>query len=1190
MKTQTSLTDFQQDYFLLNKSRSVLLNDGSDGKAVRARVFVTQAYSKNGNKRAYRYESLSKSVEKNNERVSTGQVFGYTNHPPPLYDDKGNFRGYDYKKYPAAYRIDTTFFEGYELWSDVTFTNNEAGKKYAEKFKNQEDIYVSSRGALSQEYVQYSDYKLYDVMEFEAFDIVLEPAVDGSNGGKVAKFWSPLTDAQIEETKKPVKKEPEESESDSDNSNSQKPKSNNSFNGNNNSDKSTDPSMANNPQGSNNDKSTKILSQGNDNPDGMMNNSGVDVNSMTPDDILAIVYSWPSNWQQLFINMIVTWMQGAGDLSSDESGKTITPKSAANPGNANQNGQESQDPNESNENPFDQSSENPEMENQGMNQEGNEEKPDQKNGMAKPKKKVMYDSRRGLTPILAFEALKGKLTKVDTERIVVELTDQLKSQKKSEILSMADKKEEKKEEEKKDPAIPEAKDNPLLSAALNLLQDGKNIQNLNAILGNFSRSQTLEKTSGFVDLLISTNNKLPADFKPEDYDLSKQDILLLDGIDLSTLEEDYISKLSAKAKSYPNPSSAVKFFTDTVQLASVKKAEKKLEKKGFNFEDQKKEAEKKDPAFKGKTTLPDTDQVDVNEGRPYMAYFDKMEQAQDDWRRSNAPATLEVKEQYKKTNKVFADMMWEHRNKTEGSLLLDNFEYQTKEAPSVRPLTDSQIKQLLDSSNPLGSSQLRNQPMIVAELERQVFWQLMSLQFMRGIGPNSLDSQTPGSAKFGRVFRFSSLSYGAPDDGNEDFFVGPDDSIPEISMFVRQQEFFTRFRALAIRMIRETIITMASGPLNFNVIGEGIAQMSAALARQIDNNGWLEMQMAIDEHQRIRHDDADGALPSEDVEAVEWYWRTAGVLTVDGITYGNNVYAVARLRCGETTNDLGLPIPVLRPRRIMGLALDGSDTVATDNDIDMATLGGIVQIRGKLNATKNIVDRDDDNPGATFAVNFPKAHLVFLTTADSGADSAVRPTDVVYSHATNYVRYNLTPDNGIKPETHYNGLLYLATQTKARIWSERYVALNTLLGRGSVMGATVPIATEFYKLNSRTDANLAAGFAEQDTLGQFAKIMFMQTNGNLPDMDNRAMFFANKMSCYGVGEGVTMNGPIQAMKAPNGGGRVRLIPQWKYQLEMMDCFGTPLTIGEDDENGDPVVYNFPGISVIFDGDVAYTTS
>jgi hypothetical protein len=1120
--------DVSRDYFI---STAELL-DSQVGAPVRARIFVTEANSKNANMRAYTPESLDSSIKAAQERVRLGLMVGYTDHPSAVYDKDRNFVGYNYKEKPPAFRVDKIWMDGLKVWADVTFLDNEAGLYYSEKIRNGEPVYVSSRGALGRG-TRANGFTYYEVSEFEGFDIVKKPAVAN------AKVWTALTDAELKNVTESTGQEPDDQEEQDEN------------------------------------KNLYGLTQ-----------ESLDITDLTPDDVLAIVYSWPPEWQRMFIQLTVEWVQGVqgngalGQMakmgkSAENAVGQETEKPGEQPVDGNQEKTGSFGANKSDQAQSESDQNKPEQKNQ-QNASGNEsDQGDQGNQSDTPEKKkkpAFYDSFRGLTPEQAVFALSGKLTREDRQRVIKELTDKLNEKVNQETETEKSAMVDIKKEEPKTGDNVSTEATKLSPLAQELLANESRLAAFNSMLDSYVVSEDQKKVVAFVDTIVSSNNKLPNGFAKQ-YGVESE-IALLDGVDLSEVDEVAITELSKKSKERTDVKQALRFFTDGIQLLTAKGVKDKLEKKGFT-DAQKKLLQDGKTEFSGKTGV----EVVRNE-QPYMPFLDNLNKATDRWRAQHMPTAKAQMETYSKVNKDFADMMWEERMKRGERDLLDAADYQLTDAKNARPLTDSQVRQLFDSANPIGADMLRNQPLITTEIERQVFWMLQSLQHMRGIGPSSIEPSAPGSSKFGRIFRFSALTYGAPTDGDEDFYVGPSEAIPEISFFLRYQEFATRFRALAMRLQRETMITLASGPINFEALAEGIAQMSSAMARQIDNNGWLEMQTAIDEHGRVK-------ITGEAVAAAEWTWRTAGPLTVDGVKYGNSVYAVAKLLCGETTNALGDPIPLVRPRYRPGLALDGTDTATTDNDITISnTLGGVTQIRGKLDANADIVARNGVTGTPTYAPNYPYRHLVFANTGISGAAATVRPTGVNYSYATNFFRFDLTPPNGVQARDYYNSFLFKVTQEAARMWGTRYVFPNTMLGTATIMGGIVPIASEFYKLNSRAGATLNPGYAAGDWIGDFGNVNFMRTNGNLPDGDKRAMLFMKGMSAYGVGSPLQMSGPTQALIAPSGGGLVRLAPQWKYHLEMMDVFGTPLVIGPPDVNGDPTIYNFPGISCIFKGNVA----
>lgn len=703
-----------------------------------------------------------------------------------------------------------------------------------------------------------------------------------------------------------------------------------------------------------------------------------------------------------------------------------------------------------------------------------------------------------------------------------------------------------------------------------------------AITGFLQKGEALEekgKVAVFVDgLAKSTNPKVK---------IGEQEV------DLTSYSEARLKVIFDKAKNKSSQKDAETYILDMFEAADQEFAYAKLNKKGFPVQSKSSNSNARvapiSPlvdgmaelgSFKGKTATKTASGAEPGEApNTYLKTLEDLNDSCNNYRSRRGSKRAAIVEEFSKlkANKQFNDALMDERLHKFGweQRLIDAQNYQNEEAFEDEVYTKQDIIRFMDESPMLlEASKFKNQAFISTLWQRQVFQQLEALQYFRGFGSEATTTE------FGKVVRLPSITrpepYTGQPDPDEGFYVTFNQDVSEMDLATSWQNFGCRYRQRANRLAEETIITMASGPLKMNVIAETQTQMMDQWAIVIDTNAYMEMFMAADEFNCV-------SVPGEVVQAAEKTYNAGGAGTVDGVVYPASVVYVAKLRCGESTGALTTnPYPIVRPRSVPDESTTGDETITIQNDITITGgTGGI--LRGKMSSTGAVIPRAG-NATAAWAINFPKRH--FIATAGAGFNATTHPT-ITYAYSTNWTTYDMGVAVGTEPEKHYTGFFHQTNGINQGVWQDRKVIMDTVLGTGTTIGTFLPMSDIFDNQRMPESTVLRKGYAVSHAMCEHADLVYCKVNGDLPDGDGSALMFAKDTNCYAVTSPTEFTGPIQALKANTSTGDITLLPQRKYSVRMMDIFATPTT-RKKNSDGTYTVYNFGMKRIILKGAITYT--
>lgn len=1167
------MTDCHNDFLFLDKQSLIFTDLANKDKPIEAKVLVTRANSKNLNKRVYSKESLERIIKDNQEKVNLGLMIGYQEHPEEVYNKHRQLVGFNYNQNPPAFRVTKLWMDGDEAWANIQFLNNDIGRTYSKALLDGQDVFVSLRAGGS--CVGDPNNVLFcDVEAWDGFDIVTRPATQG------AKMWAAITDSEKPQldsyvatkraeamvaftdmagffkqndmwggakTDAPFPPKPEEKPE-------SKPEDKSGDNG---GGSSTSSSSGNGGSGQ---PAPNAGQAGGSSSNAGNNNAPVPPDQSqqgmqgSPDAVLAEIMSWPPEAISQICQILMS-MTGGG---MGAMGGAMGMNPMMNP-----------------------------MAMSGMGGMGG--------GMG-----------MGMMPMLAS------------------LSDTQKTELNSKLVQFLDSNAEKLKLGKYKSGVSPEKDNKSFDLLIKVIQNNsqslfdsiKNnttsvnkegtmttankklealtdseLNNLLALAGNTNLQAIIDKAKRFDDFIAENEaNKLKAENKKK-VEKFVDDVFTkpeFEGFKFELLDEKQIEIIQTTAKSKDTEEAAKQSIIDNLKVTSQVSAYKQLQAKGFNPEYMKNgkpsvraflshQAFTDATRFRGKTITG----VQAGEtGKGYQVTLDKLDQAITDYRMSNNPKHQEIVNEYKDVNKKFVDKIMAQSMEMydEEAALIAAQEYQDTLAFKDMYISRAKLTKMIDDTpNLISSTQMKNQAFISNVWKRQVFQQLQSLEHMRGYGAEVLVPE------FGKVIRIPSITRPDPFPGQPDpedgFYIEQNDTVSEFDFKTSFQFFNSRYRQRAVRYNEETIITLLSGPLDFDVVAEGKTQLMDEMAIVIDTNGYMEMVMAIDEHNAIALDAFETVQDAEDT------YQALGSVSMDGVTYAADVVYVAKLRCGETTGALTTkPWPIVRPRKKADLSTLGaqdSNIVINDITFDSPPVS-LVGRRGKIGVDNSIQPVNGNSP--LYAINWAKRH--FIAKAGAGFDGSTRPS-IKYTYATNWTTYLLTPNVGDDPREFYNGFLFQTNGIAQEISQAEKVRPDTVLGTDSTLGKFLPMANLFSQDQKIVDTALKAGYAKSNFLTEHAGLRYFKHNGIFPDGDGSCFMFAKGESTYTVTEPPSWSGPIQAMKLKTGTTDIVLIPAVKYTVKQMDMFATPRTL-RDNGDGTYTAINVASKRIIFSGNVHYT--
>lgn len=142
---------------------------------VRAKILVTQANEQNLNNREYSDYSLIMAVEKIQPYIRDGVIFGYEEHPEPVFNDRNVAVGFNAFQNPVLFKVVKMWYEYGKVYAIAEFLDNVKGNLYSEKIKRNETVSVSLR-ALG-ECITIDGVKKCDIDAIHGFDVVGNPAM-----------------------------------------------------------------------------------------------------------------------------------------------------------------------------------------------------------------------------------------------------------------------------------------------------------------------------------------------------------------------------------------------------------------------------------------------------------------------------------------------------------------------------------------------------------------------------------------------------------------------------------------------------------------------------------------------------------------------------------------------------------------------------------------------------------------------------------------------------------------------------------------------------------------------------------------------------------------------------------------------------------------------------------------------------
>jgi hypothetical protein len=221
------------------------------------------------------------------------------------------------------------------------------------------------------------------------------------------------------------------------------------------------------------------------------------------------------------------------------------------------------------------------------------------------------------------------------------------------------------------------------------------------------------------------------------------------------------------------------------------------------------------------------------------------------------------------------------------------------------------------------TSNLWNQPTISTVLFIQQFQDLVFLELVDGMGPDSF-VQRSFNGKIGSVLRVPVETYVPPADSlslpgyDNGLLVGEDAGIPEAAVNTAWLEFAPQWRRVAASLTRDAAQALKNGPLNYDALVRVVYHMTEDKKRRLDRALAEEMLAIADEYMAV-------AVADEGVAAGNLIANTGATKL-----YGATVTSYARLVASGSAAAPGGD-PLVRPRMTVTLPANGAFKILEDD-------------------------------------------------------------------------------------------------------------------------------------------------------------------------------------------------------------------------------------------------------------------
>jgi hypothetical protein len=489
------------------------------------------------------------------------------------------------------------------------------------------------------------------------------------------------------------------------------------------------------------------------------------------------------------------------------------------------------------------------------------------------------------------------------------------------------------------------------------------------------------------------------------------------------------------------------------------------------------------------------------------------------------------KNKYTDINKPIAEKLEKQYLDKHAAVLVEAANIERQLARGQKPNTERMVnalveagydtKEVTETANLLGATQLRNQAFLSPVIIRRAFEESSALQLTNVLGAEK---------QVGDEFRFPIQVFTGSNVAENDLVIQNEgvDPIPEYGLDLRYDSAVAVELAAAVRLSKAQTNKMLNGPINYDILAQISAELSLRFERSVSKRLYVEW-----ENQGRRYGSTEIA-GTENVASTEIVNSNSINITDPSgntrlLTYHTDVTHIVRLKCGQAgTGQAVLPRFIVKPTYLPLIKEDGSKDVNNYiNKISMTLPSSTALVLGYIHpVTKNITAyREGETPNC--AVDWNQGLLLF--NAASNVTTVNRPTNVRYSYNDkNVIYFDLTIPAGSNRGEHYSKLVTMFQQNSAAIWGLRQVRPNLAIMSSLIGQGVVPFADEFRADSGRVDAMLAAGYAEQNTVGRFGSVDMFATNAELPSGNDVIVLTQRYSTAYGVAETMSQTGPEPA--------------------------------------------------------------
>lgn len=113
--------------------------------SLRAEILLSRAETENLNGRSYTAESMAAAVEAAQQDIALGRVFGFIEHPEPLFTADGQAAGFDERGHEPAFRFTKLWMDGLDLLAEIELLPTSEGESLRQRILAGEQIRFSLR-------------------------------------------------------------------------------------------------------------------------------------------------------------------------------------------------------------------------------------------------------------------------------------------------------------------------------------------------------------------------------------------------------------------------------------------------------------------------------------------------------------------------------------------------------------------------------------------------------------------------------------------------------------------------------------------------------------------------------------------------------------------------------------------------------------------------------------------------------------------------------------------------------------------------------------------------------------------------------------------------------------------------------------------------------------------------------------